>query len=1106
MAGGSVGRIWVTADVNMKQFEAKLKRMEDLSRETSSRIDRTVGGGGGSSSASASGAAAADALNKTGAAASRALRPTTALNYSMLRLSQAFVNLRYNNPLGVIAGLGQAASSAMRGISGLTGGMKGGGAAGMLLSGALTAVSAAAVAAGVAVLGTAAAVGMMAKNGLDAAADMEMLKIQYEGMLGSAKEAQAEVNFLMELGSESVVPTETILEANRQLLAFGITATDLRRNLVTFMSDYGSAAGLTTGQVQNLGYVIGQINAQGKALTQDIRQLANASIGIDKLAASIGVSTAEFQKMVSEGKATADVILPAILKIGEGSKDAAEKARNSARGILNNLKDITRVNMAKAFEDLLEKIKPVLRWVETFVSAFDFSFIAKSIDQVGKYFTALFKGAKAGAFATSKNISHFIGQTINVVGYAISKLIEYWMALYNTVRVIWEAISSGVQHAMGFVVDKVATVIGWAATVGEAFGQSWGDSLRQTEQSALNWASTTTDAAFAAGNAMVESANAAAGAWSNVFNFSGFKWIEPTLTVVSKGLDPATTTGGLTPTPDADGKGKGGKDDPRFAKWKEWLESLKDLIADFKEARYDLIRLQSGLFGTEGELSKAMKFGDAADEWQADVDSIIGGYEQAADAVRRYYDAMGGGEDKLFGAKVAKKAAAQRKAALANLQADTQRLVTLAQENQRLQTELAKWREGETGRLQKQLDATERTYQGFIGADGYFVKGMIQKANEALDAATAAYEAANDKLQELIQERNTFLSGIRDSARSFVNALSTASTVVQEFRRLDDIGSFVLTEKKGTESLKAQMKERLETLKEWAKNLQALRDKGLSADLIKDLMAAGPEAAGAAVADLANSGQDSIDEVNAIQSELASVIGSVQGQANDMFFSSAIAAQQSIVNGLAAQKAAAEAAALAAEAEYQKTRMALEAQMAEVEAGTDEHSRLLKQQMETNAIEAANITAAITAALKKITDKDNPFNPKKVGKSVIDGLIKGLEAKEPALIRKAQAIADAVSKTIAKALQINSPSKLMMQYGAWVGEGLAIGMDSSMSQIEAASFRMAGVTVPDLGADGASTPVVKVFIGDQELRDIVDVQVTEASARDLDTVLSGRRI
>ena len=1113
-SGQNVGRLWVAIDADTKGLTTALSKVETDLKKAQDKINGLGGtSGNGMDKIAASAKQAAAGIDSTGAAAKRAMRPTTALNYTMLRLSQAFVNLRYGNPIGVIAGLGQAGAAASRGLKGLDlnvknlgGSMKGlaGGAAAAAIGipALVTAIAAIPVAGGA----------LFAKMGLSAAADLEMLKIQYEGMLGSAERAQQEVDYLMALGAESVVPTSTILEANRQLLAFGVTADGLRQNLVKFMSDYGSAAGLTTSQVQGLGYVIGQINAQGKALTQDIRQLANASIGADKLAGALNMTTAEFYEMVKAGKATSDVLLPAILKIGEGSAEAAEKARNSARGVLNNLKDIAQVNMAQAFEDLLERLKPILLWVQDFIEAFDFTWIAKSINQVVTYFKDLFEelfgGTTASATDMGATVSEVLGHILNASGYVLKKMIQYWTALFHTVAAIYFAISTLVQTALSAIVDNFATVVGWLATVGEALGFSWGDTLRQMEQGLASWANNTQDAANAAGNSMVNAANSAGSAWANVFDFSDFKLVTKDWDSKKNSFAPAPLEPFGNPFGDGDdagGKGGKGKEDPRFKKWIEWLKALQKLIEQFNTARYDLIRLQEGRFGTDGELSKMLSFGDSSTDFQADVDQIISGFDKTADAVRRYYDAVGGGEDEIFGAKAAKAARTERKRTIDQLRAQTQQLVDLAEANKQIQEELSKYRETEVARLSSQLEETERVYQGFIGADGYYIKGRIEVAQDALDRATKAYEDANNRLQNMLAERDQFLEGIRDSARSFVNAFSVQSNMVEEFRRLDDIGSFAVTEKKKSESLKEQMRARLETLKEWAKNVKLLREKGLNSDLLRDLIAAGPEASGEAVSELANSGKESIDEINAIQGELASVTSGVQDVANSAFFATAISAQQNLVNSLAAQQQAARVAAEAAEAEYNRIKMELEATQKAVEEGTDAHSVELKSQMEANAKAAADITESITESLKWLTDKKNPFSAKTMGKSVINGLIKGLEAKEPALIAKARQLADAVSSTIARSLQINSPSKLMLQYGAWVGEGLALGMDSSLSKVEAASVRMAGVSIPDLGSGDAVAPTVKVYVGDTELKEIVDVQIEGASARDLNTVLAGRR-
>ncbi|MEK5530646.1 hypothetical protein MKX79_14870 [Viridibacillus sp. FSL R5-0468] len=87
---------------------------------------------------------------------------------------------------------------------------------------------------------------------------------------------------------------------------------------------------------------------------------------------------------------------------------------------------------------------------------------------------------------------------------------------------------------------------------------------------------------------------------------------------------------------------------------------------------------------------------------------------------------------------------------------------------------------------------------------------------------------------------------------------------------------------------------------------------------------------------------------------------------------------------------------------------------------------------------------------------------KSIGKDSIKGLMAGMEDMEPSLQKKAQSIADSISKTIAKALQIKSPSRVMKKLGKWVPVGLADGMEDNIGAVIQATQRMANATIPSL--------------------------------------------
>lgn len=77
-----------------------------------------------------------------------------------------------------------------------------------------------------------------------------------------------------------------------------------------------------------------------------------------------------------------------------------------------------------------------------------------------------------------------------------------------------------------------------------------------------------------------------------------------------------------------------------------------------------------------------------------------------------------------------------------------------------------------------------------------------------------------------------------------------------------------------------------------------------------------------------------------------------------------------------------------------------------------------------------------------------------IGKDAGNGLLQGLSSTASSIQKKAQEIADSVSKTISKALQIKSPSRVMKGFGVNIGEGLVIGMDDMLSKVSNAASRL----------------------------------------------------
>jgi phage-related protein len=83
-----------------------------------------------------------------------------------------------------------------------------------------------------------------------------------------------------------------------------------------------------------------------------------------------------------------------------------------------------------------------------------------------------------------------------------------------------------------------------------------------------------------------------------------------------------------------------------------------------------------------------------------------------------------------------------------------------------------------------------------------------------------------------------------------------------------------------------------------------------------------------------------------------------------------------------------------------------------------------------------------------------------IGRNIIQGLVNGISSMAGALLDKARSIANSIKSTIQNALDINSPSRVMIGLGKWVPIGLAEGIDKHIDVVIAATNRMAQAAIP----------------------------------------------
>lgn len=101
----------------------------------------------------------------------------------------------------------------------------------------------------------------------------------------------------------------------------------------------------------------------------------------------------------------------------------------------------------------------------------------------------------------------------------------------------------------------------------------------------------------------------------------------------------------------------------------------------------------------------------------------------------------------------------------------------------------------------------------------------------------------------------------------------------------------------------------------------------------------------------------------------------------------------------------------------------------------------------------SSMTSLATVLVNSLDSLPNQFE--NIGYNAMIGLNNGLVSARGSVMNTANSIANDVSNTMRKALDIHSPSRVMQAIGNFVGEGLAIGMEDSTKLVGRASESLA---------------------------------------------------
>jgi tape measure domain-containing protein len=186
------------------------------------------------------------------------------------------------------------------------------------------------------------AVGAVVQFGKEAAQlaiDAEQTGVAFETMLGSKAAADKLLGEIAEFATKTPFEKLEVINASRQLLAFGVTADDTIGTLKT-LGDIASGTGAPIG---DLAFIFGKVKAATKLTGEAMQQLQEKGIPItDLLAKKFGVPASAVAKMVSDSKVSfADFNDAMASMTTEGGRffNLMEKQSVTTGGKLSNLAD-----------------------------------------------------------------------------------------------------------------------------------------------------------------------------------------------------------------------------------------------------------------------------------------------------------------------------------------------------------------------------------------------------------------------------------------------------------------------------------------------------------------------------------------------------------------------------------------------------------------------------------------------------------------------------------------------------------------------------------------------------------------------------------------------
>ena len=164
------------------------------------------------------------------------------------------------------------------------------------------------------------------------AGKMEAAEMRFNILTGDAEKSNKVLRVLRQTAMKTGITFEAMAGNVGKFMAFGFSpekAMELNKGIL----DVGGAVGMTNTDMKLLGVALSQVAAKGVGSMEELRQqIAEKGIPIFKaLEKQLNVTGAELNKMIQEGKVSADVVLGLFTDVAKGKGPLKDFAGGAAK-------------------------------------------------------------------------------------------------------------------------------------------------------------------------------------------------------------------------------------------------------------------------------------------------------------------------------------------------------------------------------------------------------------------------------------------------------------------------------------------------------------------------------------------------------------------------------------------------------------------------------------------------------------------------------------------------------------------------------------------------------------------------------------------------------